>query len=411
MKIGIVLPKKYRLFQDIAAGITVGFIMIPQAMAFALLAGVPPIYGLYGCFIPVIVFAFFASSPFLSIGPVSVISIFILQQVQPFAEPFSDEFVSWVLLLGFMVGIIQVGLGIFKGAKYIEMLPKEIISGFIHAAVIIIVFSQLGAITTLTFSREMNYLQMIMTLMNQFEQIHLFSVFLFFISIVLLFGIKFKFKRFPMALTLLLITGFMAYAGRWETKGVQLIGAIPNGLPKLTFFDLSVDRWIALLPTALGLSFLASVGSFIMGKAFAEEQVTSYNPNQEVIALGISKMIGVFFGALVPVGSFNRTLLNKASGAQTQIAALVAASIVGLTLLFLTPYVYYLPMPVIAAVIVFSVLFLLDIPYVKNLWKEDKGKLTGFSLTLLATLFIGFTEGILIGFLFSFVLKRTQARI
>ena len=411
MKMGIVFPEKYRLFQDIAAGITVGFIMIPQAMAFALLAGIPPIYGLYGCFIPVLVFAFFASSPYLSIGPVSVISIFILQQLQPLAEPFSADFVSWVLLLGFMVGIIQVVIGLFKGAKYIEMLPKEIISGFIHAAVIIIVFSQLGAITTLTFPREMNYVQMIKITMDRAQEIHLFSVSLFFISIVLLFGIKLKFKRFPMALTLLLVTGLMAYFQHWESKGIQLIGAIPKGLPEFMLFDFSIHRWLTLLPTALGLSFLATVGSFIMGKAFAEEQVIPYNPNKEVIALGVSKMVGAFFGALVPVGSFNRTLLNKASGAQTQIAALVAASIVGLTLLFLTPYVYYLPMPVIAAIIVFSVLFLFDFPYVKSLWKGNKGKLIGFSLTLLATLFIGFTEGILIGFLFSFLLKRIQSSV
>lgn len=409
MQIGIKFPKQYRLFQDIAAGITVGFIMIPQAMAFALLAGVPPIYGLYGCFIPVIVYAFFASSAFLSIGPVSVISIFILQQVKPFAEPFSAEFVNWVLLLGFMVGIIQILIGIFKLSRYIEMLPKEIISGFIHAAVIIIIFSQLEAITTLNFSRELNYTQMINTLIDRYTEIHFFSLFLFFISLLLLTGVKLKFRRFPMALTLLITTGLLAYTGHWETKGVQLIGNIPKGLPGFTLFDLSINRWIALFPTALGLSFLATVGSFIMGKAFAEDQETPYAPNKEVIALGISKILGVFFGALVPVGSFNRTLLNKASGAQTQLASLVAASIVGLTLLFLTAYVYYLPMPVIAAIIVFSVLFLFDVSYVKSLWKENKGKLFGFSLTLLSTLIIGFTEGILIGFIFSYALKRFQS--
>lgn len=411
MKSGIVFPKNYRLFQDIAAGITVGFIMIPQAMAFALLAGVPPIYGLYGCFIPVIVFAFFASSPYLSIGPVSIISIFILQQIQPLAEPFSSEFVAWVLLLGLMVGFIQLLIGVFKWSKYIEMLPKEIISGFIHAAVIIIAFSQLEAITTLHFSREMNYAQMIHVLMVQRADIHLFSFFLFSISMLLLLAVKLKFKRFPMALLLLLITGLLAYFFQWESQGVQLIGDIPIGLPSIVFFDLSLHRWITLFPSAIGISFLATVGSFIMGKAFEADSSIPYNPNKEVIALGISKIIGTFFGALMPVGSFNRTLLNKASGAQTQIASLVAASIVGLTLVFFTPYVYYLPLPVIAAVIVFSVLFLFDFPYVKSLWEKDKGKFIGFSLTLLATLFVGFTEGILLGFLFSFVLKRIQSKI
>ena len=405
----MVFPKDYRLFQDVVAGITVGFIMIPQAMAFALLAGVPPIYGLYGCFVPVIVFAFFASSPYLSIGPVSVISIFILQQVQVWADPFSPEFVEWVLLLGLMVGIIQLFIGIFRLSKYIEMLPKEIISGFIHAAVIIIAFSQLEAITTLKFSSEMNYLQIINNIIERrHQEIHLFSLYLFLISIVLLFLVKMKFKYFPMALVLLLFTGILAYLGQWQARGVQLIGEIPEGMPQWISFDLSLNRWLSLFPTAVGLSFLATVGSFIMGKTFEEDQPSPYSPNREVMALGISKIVGVFFGALVPVGSFNRTLLNKASGAQTQIASLVAAAIVGLTLLFLTPYVYYLPMPVIAAIILFSVIFLIDYPYVKSLFLENKGKLIGFLITLLATLFVGFSQGILFGFLFSFILKKIK---
>lgn len=402
--------KQFRF--DFFAGITVGIVTIPQGMAFALLAGLPPIYGLYGSFIPLIIYAFFSSSNYLNVGPVSVISIFIFETLSPFVDPFSTAYVNAVVILGLMTGIIQLMFGALALGKYFDYLPKAVISGFIQAAAVVIMLSQLTPALEIHYPEGYGYFSKLAFTMQHPELIHRSSALLFFGSLLTLFVFGRVIPNFPTAIVLLVLTGSLAYLFSFEIIGVQLIGDVPNGLPSLILPTITWDS-LSYFPGALGIAFVASIGSYVMTKNVEKHQEYPVHVNQELLALGLSKVVSAFFGALIPAGSFNRSILNMKVGAKTQLSGLIASSIIILTLLFLTEVVYYLPQPVIAALIVYSVYFLFDFPLVKRLIKSDKKEALLLGITFMNTLILGFVYGILIGLMISlastFMLKRIRS--
>lgn len=391
-------PEKYKVSDDVIAGITVGIITIPQAMAFALLAGLPPIYGLYGSFIPLLVYAVLGTSNFLNVGPVSVISIFVFESLSPFVTPFTEDYVIAVVNLGLLIGLIQVLAGVFKLGCYVDYLPKSVISGFVQAAAVVIIFSQLSPAFGVDLSLKLSYADRIYQLWKSINNFHVFSTALFFGSLLLLLVLAKVYPRFPSAIMLLTATGISAYIFDFERLGVALIGEVPEGLPSLILPQFNQTSW-QYLPSAFGIAFITSIGSFVMAKNVAAKQAHPWQANRDLIALGLGKMFSAMFGSLVPAGSFNRTILIMKSGAKTQFASIIAATILFLTLLFLTPLVYYLPQAVIAAIIVYSVYFLFDFPLIFSLWKTDKKQLTYLLVTAIVTLSIGFVEGIMCGLL------------
>ena len=191
-------------------------------------------------------------------------------------------------------------------------------------------------------------------------------------------------------------TGISAYFFDFESLGIALIGEVPQGLPTFISPKFNQDFW-RYIPSAFGIAFVTSIGSFVMAKNVEDQQSSPWKPNQDLIALGLTKIASAFFGSLVPAGSFNRSILVIKSGAKTQLASLVAAVILLFTLLFLTPIVYYLPQSVIAAIIVYSVYFLFDFPLILHFWTKDKKQFTYLFATAVTTLSIGFVEGILLG--------------
>ena len=390
--------KQFRF--DFFAGITVGIVTIPQGMAFALLAGLPPIYGLYGSFIPLIIHAFFSTSNYLNVGPVSVISIFIFETLSPYVDPFSTVYVNAVVVLGIMTGIIQLLFGILALGKYFDYLPKAVISGFVQAAAVVIILSQLTPALEIDYPVGYGYFSKVFYTIQHPELIHSFSAFLFFGSVLTLFIFGRLFPNFPTAIVLLISTGSMAYFFSFEAYGIQLIGAVPNGLPNLILPSFTWGS-LSYLPGALGIAFVASIGSYVMANNVEKHQEYPVKINQELFALGLSKVVSAFFGALIPAGSFNRSILNMKVGAKTQLAGLVASLVIILTLLFLTEVVYFLPQPVIAALIVYSVYFLFDFPLIKQLIQSDKKEALLLGLTFFITLSLGFVYGILIGLMIS----------
>ena len=190
--------------------------------------------------------------------------------------------------------------------------------------------------------------------------------------------------------------GIAAFVFDFEALGISLIGEVPQGLPSLILPEFSQDIWL-YLPSAFGIAFVTSIGSFVMAKNVADRQAKPWKPNQDLVALGLTKIVSAFFGSLVPAGSFNRSILVIKSGAKTQLAGLVAALILIFTLLFLTPIVYYLPQAVIAAIIVYSVYFLFDFPLIIEFWSKDKKQFVYLLTTAITTLSVGFVEGIVTG--------------
>ena len=391
-------PENYRYRDDLIAGITVGVISIPQAMAFALLAGLPPIYGLYGALIPLIVYALSGTSNYLNVGPVSVISIFVFESLSPFVTPFTFDFVIAVVNLGLLIGLIQVLAGLLKLGRFVEYLPKSVVSGFVQAAAVVIIISQLSPAFGVPVSLKASYVERLYQLFLSVADFNLITTALFLVSLSLLFVFAKVFPKFPTAIVLLLITGIAAFVFDFESLGISLIGEVPQGLPSLILPQFDQNIWL-YLPSAFGIAFVTSIGSFVMAKNVEEHQVKPWKPNQDLIALGLVKIVSAFFGSLVPAGSFNRTILVMKSGAKTQLAGLVAATILLFTLLYLTPIVYYLPQTVIAAIIVYSVYFLFDFPLIFHFWENDKKQFIYLLATAGTTLSIGFVEGIILGLL------------
>lgn len=393
-------PSPYLLRDDIIAGLTVGVITIPQAMAFALLAGLPPIYGLYGSFFPLVVYAFLGTSNYLNLGPVSVISIFVYTTLVPFVDPFTEDYVNAVIILGIMIGVFQCLGGFLRLGKYFDYIPKSVVSGFVQAAAVVIMISQITPAFEVVLPMGLNYFEKLFYFLSHLNEAHFMTSVFFMVSLFLLFLIPHFISSFPTAIVLLCISGILAFLFDLEQKGIRLIGEVPKGLPHVILPQWNTTA-IDYFSGALGIAFVTTVGSFVMAKNVEDRQPHPWKANRDMIALGAAKIVSAFFGSLVPAGSFNRSILNIKAGAKTQISGLVAALVILFTLLFLTPIVYYLPQSVIAAIIVYSVYYLFDFSLIKHLWKNNRIQAVYLVLSFSITLIFGFVEGIAAGLITS----------
>ena len=387
-------PKKYFFLDDLLAGITVGIVTIPQAMAFAMLAGIPPIYGLYGSFIPLFIYGFLSSSNYLNVGPVSIVSIFIFDVLSNNVKPFTTEYINDLVILGIMVGVIQFLFGVFGFGKFLRHIPMSIISGFIQAAAIIIIISQFTTAFGVEF--PVHGLKKIPYLLTHLHELKLNTTLLFLISIIFLFLFAIFLPRFPTSIFLVLVTGILSYLFDFEKYGLLLIGVVPSGLPEFIFPTFSINA-LKYFPGALGLAIITSIGSSIMAIKLEPYQPKKIKLDREYMSLGLAKIISSFFGSMLSAGSFNRTILAYKIGGKTQITGIVSSIIILFTILYLTPVVYYFPQSVIAALIIYSVYFLFDFNLMFKLWREDKIELSYIFVTMAITLFIGLVEGILLG--------------
>ena len=387
-------PKKYFFLDDLLAGITVGIVTIPQAMAFAILAGIPPIYGLYGSFIPLFIYGFLSSSNYLNVGPVSIVSIFIFDVLSNNVKPFTTEYINDLVILGIMVGVIQFLFGVFGFGKFLRHIPMSIISGFIQAAAIIIIISQFTTAFGVEF--PVHGLKKIPYLLTHLHELKLNTTLLFLISIIFLFLFAIFLPRFPTSIFLVLVTGILSYLFDFEKYGLLLIGEVPSGLPEFIFPTFSINA-LKYFPGALGLAIITSIGSSIMAIKLEPYQPKKIKLDREYMSLGLAKIISSFFGSMLSAGSFNRTILAYKIGGKTQITGIVSSIIILFTILYLTPVVYYFPQSVIAALIIYSVYFLFDFNLMFKLWREDKIELSYIFVTMAITLFIGLVEGILLG--------------
>ena len=392
-------PNKYSFLDDLLAGITIGIVTIPQAMAFAILAGIPPIYGLYGSFIPLLIYGVLSSSNYLNVGPVAIVSIFIFDILSKNVQPFTTEYINDLIVLGMMVGAFQIIFGVFKLGKFLRYIPISIISGFIQGAAIVIITSQLTTAFGIEF--PVDGLKKIPYLFTHLNELKINTTLLFLISLIFLFLFAKFFPRFPTSISLVLVTGILSYLLDFEKYGLLLIGEVPRGLPEFIFPTVNIDA-IGYLPGAFAIAVIASIGSSIMALKLELKQSKKINLNREYISLGLAKFLSAFFGSMVSAGSFNRTILAYKIGGKTQITSIVSSLIILFTILFLTQVVYYFPQSVIASLIIYSVYFLFDFNLMFKLWREDKIELSYIFITMLATLFIGFIEGIILGVFIKF---------
>jgi SulP family sulfate permease len=382
---------------DLAGGLTVGVIAVPQAMAYAMMAGVPPIYGLYASLIPLLVYAFLGTSRQLAVGPVAISFLIISAGLAPLAEPFSPRYVEMAILTALMVGCIQIFMGVFRLGFIVNFLSRPVIVGFMTAAPLIIAGSQLGNLLGLDLPHTQHLSTLILAVFEQFRAIDPLTLGLGLAAMAIMLGIRFFKPSAPAALVVVLLGTLAVYLFDLDALGVAVVGEVPAGLPGFSLPEVDLNTLRDLAPTAVTVALEQCMVVMSLGAVFAARHGHKVRPNRELIAIGASNGLGSFFGGLPVSGSFSRSAVNDGAGAKTPLANVVAAGVVGLTLLFLTPLFYYLPIAVLAAVIMVVALNLIDLPQLRHLLKTKRRDGIIAFLTFGCTLSIGIQEGILIG--------------
>lgn len=397
--------KKTDFSKDLVSGLTAGVILIPQAMAYAMIAGLPPVYGLYAAIFPVLVYVFLGTSKNLGIGPVAMDSLLVAAGLGTLAFSTLENYIVLAILLAFLVGAIQFILGVFRMGFLVNFLSRPVINGFTSAAALIITFSQLKHLFGADIARSNKFHELVLNAFAQVSaiNIHDFSIGILGILAIVLFR---KWNRKIPAILLVVILGILAVRILGlEQYGVKIVGQIPEGLPAFGIPDFSSGQVLELLPIALTLALVGYLEIISIGKSLEEkDEKATIDANQELIAIGSANMIGSFFKSYPVSASFSRSAILSATGVKTNLAGLFSMIAVVLTLLFLTPLFYYLPNSVLASIIMVSVFGLIDISYPKNLWQNNRDELIVLLLTFFITLFIGIPQGILAGVLFSLLL-------
>ena len=394
--------KRRWLKNDLFAGMTIGVILIPQGIAYAIIAGLPPIYGLYTAMIPQIVYAILGTSRQLAVGPAAMDSLIVAAGISVLAGIGSEHFIVLAVLLAFMVGLFQVLFGLFHLGFLVNFLSKPVISGFTTGSAIIIGMNQFGNLFGLDLERSNQIHTLLLEMSHLFSDIHLPTTLIGIVSIVLIFGLKKINKKIPAALIVVVLGILIVYAFQLDLKGITILGEIPRGLPEFVVptFDMAFMEEISGL--ALTLALIGFMEAISIAKSI-EVKHNNYNvdANKELIALGFGNMVGSFFQTYPATAGFARTAVNDQSGAKTPLSSLIAAFIIALSLLFLTPAFFFLPKAVLAAIIIVAAFGLLDFSMPKNLFSYNRRDLIILNSTMLITIFVGIKEGILFGIILS----------
>ncbi len=383
---------------DVLAGITVGIILIPQGIAYALIAGLPPIYGLYCALVPQVMYVIFGSSRQVAIGPVAMDSLIVATGVSTLALAGSDSYISIAILLALMVGTIQFIMGVFRLGFIVNFLSKPVITGFSSAIALIIGCNQFRNLLGVDFIQSDQIQYVIEDVLLQITNYNFHTTIIGFSSVAIIVIFRKINIKIPNAL-IVVVLGIliMKYFGK-SFNDVSIIKEIPSGLPLFGIPDVDLDQIRELLPIAFTLVMVGYLETISIGKSLeAKQDEYLVRPNQELIALGLSNIVGSLFKAYPSTSSFSRSAINQESGAKTGMAALISVLMVILTLLFLTPLFYYLPKTVLAAIIIVAVFGLVNFKEAIFLWKANHLDFWLLLATFLATLLLGIEFGIIVG--------------
>ena len=389
---------------DVGAGLTVGVMLIPQGMAYASIAGLPAVYGLYASIIPILIYALFGTSRQLAVGPVAMVSLLTATAIGSFEGLSTSDYISYAILLALLVGAIQFLLGIFRLGFLVNFMSHPVISGFTSAAALIIGLSQLKHLLGIDIQRSHLINEIILEAINKVDEINWITFAIGIAGIIIIIAAKKIRKSLPGQLFSVLF-GIAVISifnlGEGE-NGVKIIKDIPNTLPsfQIPLLDLSIIQ--LLIPMALTIALVSFMESIAVAKAI---QVKHRNykviPNQELISLGLANIFGSFFQAFPTTGGFSRTAVNDQAGAKTGLAAIISALLIIVTLLFLTPYFYNLPKAILAAVIMVAVFGLINYKEAIHLYKSNIKDFWMLIATFLATLIFGVELGIGLGIILS----------
>jgi sulfate permease, SulP family len=387
---------------DLFAGLTVGVMLIPQGMAYALIAGLPAQYGLYASIIPLIIYAIFGTSRQLAVGPVAMVSLLIASGIGVIVESGTDAYIELAILLALMVGAIQLLLGLFRMGFLVNFMSHPVISGFTSAAALIIGFSQLKHVMGIPIAKSHYIHEIVIGAFVGFADWNWITIAISIGGMAVIILARKYLKKIPAQLVAVVLGIGVVYLFRLDQSGVSIVGSIPSNLPKFGSPNIEWDQMKLLLPTAFTIALIGFVESFAVAKTIQNKHRNyQVRANQELIGLGLANIAGSFFQSFPVTGGFSRTAVNDQAGAKSGVAAIVSASLIAITLLLLTPLFFYLPKAILASVIMVAVFGLVNFKEPFELWKSDKGDFAMLIITFLGTLFLGVEEGIGLGVILS----------
>ncbi len=394
---------------DILAGLTGAIVVLPQGVAFATLAGMPPQYGLYAAMVPCIIAALFGSSRVMVTGPANAISLMVLALIAPLAQPESPRYVALVITLSFMVGCWQLLLGLVRAGKLVDYVSHTVIVGFTCGAAILIINSQIGNFFGLSIPRGLSVAETLQQFFTQLSNITwpALATGLFTFAIALL--AKRSNHIIPYMLVAM-IAGALCAAGIMALNPaaeIRTVAALPGALPPLSMPIFDLQTWQSLLIPSLVMTLLAVAEALSIAQAIAKKRNQTVSANQELIGQGLANVAGSFASAYPSSGSFNRSGVNLAANAVTPLSAVCAAMFLVVLLLFVAPFAKYLPYPAMAAILFLVAINLIDLREVKHLLADHIERIV-FLITFIATLTLSLEWAIGLGIAISLLLGRNK---
>jgi SulP family sulfate permease len=399
---------------DLIAGLTGGLILVPQGVAFATIAGMPPEYGLYAAMLPAVIAALWGSSWHLVSGPTTAISIVVFATMSPLAEAGSAAYVQLVLSLTFLVGVFQLLLGVFRFGTLVNFVSHTVVVGFTAGAAVLIAASQVKNFFGIAIPRGSSVAKVLQGLVENVGHINLFITAVAVVTVVSCVAAKRWWPKVPHMIVGMVSGSVLAFGlnAQWglELTGITSIGALQIGLPPLSMPDLSAGTLQQLAPIAFAVALLALTEAVSIARAMALKSGQRIDGNQEFIGQGLSNLAGSFFSGYASSGSFNRSGLNLAAGAKTPLAAVYSAVFLLLIMLFLAPLAKYLPVAAMAGILFVVAWGLIDFHAIVETMRASRSEATILFATLIATLTIELEFAIYIGVGLSLLmyLKRTS---
>lgn len=393
----------HNLPADFSAGLIVAILLIPQAMAYAMLAGLPPVVGLYASTFPLIAYALVGSSRHLAIGPVAIDSLLTLVALQAFAEAGTEEFIALAAVLALMIGVIQVSLGAMRFGFIVNFLSQAVIDGFTAAAAITISLSQLEPLFGLTLPPAHNIFHKLWLFLHHLQDIHWLTFNLAVVSFCLLLIGRRISKKFPMPLLVVIAATFASYYLHLAEQGITIVEDVPSGLPSLFLPQIDLHNIQNLASSALTLALIGFIEAIAIAKSIASKADYRINANRELVGMGLANITAAFFRGQPVSSSFSRSAMNYEAGGTSIVASLITACILSLTLLFFSQLFYHLPLAVLAALIISTVYRLIDFSELRRLFSIKRRDGWTWLITFASTLLLGVQEGILTGIIVSLI--------
>jgi len=393
---------------DFLAGLTGAVVALPQGVAFAVIAGMPPEYGLYTGMVPAVVAALFGSSWLLVSGPTTAASLLLFSSLSQHAVPGSAEYVQMALTLTFLVGLIQFSLGLVRFGSLVNFISHSVVVGFTAGAAILIIASQIRHFCGLSYPRSAHFQQTVLNIAGHIGEANPYTVAVGVITLVAGLLVRRYRPAFPYMI-ISMLAGTLAAAGislvvGREAAGIATVGALPATLPPLSMPVLGFGSLKDLAPTALAMALFALTEAISIARSLADKTDQELDGNQEFIGQGLSNIVGCFFSGYVATGSFNRSGMNYEAGARTPLAAMVAGLALIPVLLLVAPFAAYLPNAAMAAILFLVAWKLVDPAHIVKIARTSTAETVIVGTTFFATLFLEMEFAILLGIMLSLAL-------